>query len=314
MPRSASGTPNIQPIRRAVPGWGYLGLAGFVSAWYLLFTRRLRPEDTRAWLAYRAGLIVAAATFIGATEGLSKVLAVAGMVQIRVWNRISVIIAFCSFLLVALALERMRTRLPGWLGEGRAVAIALIIAALAVVDLGIGWPGARVAPNYAVADAAYASDRAWVEGIEAVMPTNSAIFQFPVRPFPEVPPTYDLQDYDLLRPYLHSKGLRWSYGGVKGRPESDWQQRVTDTDLPRTLAGLAGMGFTGVTVDRAGYADRGVALERELTAVTGSAPITSSDGRMWFYDLRPFITRTGLSAGERRALAMAEFGIAPPRH
>ena len=96
--------------------------------------------------------------------------------------------------------------------------------------------------------------------------------------------------YDHGRPYLHSKTLRWSYGAMKGRFADAWQKAAVDRPTPDMLRTLAVAGFSGVYVDRAGYDDRGVAIETVLRQETGPPPLSSEDHRFAVYDLRPFAT------------------------
>jgi phosphoglycerol transferase len=57
---------------------------------------------------------------------------------------------------------------------------------------------------------------------------------------------------------------------------------------------LADAGFSGIYIDRFGYADGGAAIEQELRAMLATAPIVSRSGRLSFFALG------GLSHMERR--------------
>jgi hypothetical protein len=117
-------------------------------------------------------------------------------------------------------------------------------------------------------------------------------------------------DYDPLRGYLHDhKSLRWSYGGMKGRPTADWQKRVGDP--VKALPALLGMGFTGLWVDSYGYANDLAEVGR-IDAAIQEVPIRSQNGRFLFYDLRPFKKRLGKSEAELRAIAEDTLKIRPP--
>ncbi len=96
--------------------------------------------------------------------------------------------------------------------------------------------------------------------------------------------------YDHGRAYLHSRSLRWSYGAMKGRSADAWQKAASDQPSAAMLRSLALAGFSGVYVDRAGFDDRGLALEAGLVREAGAAAIESGDHRLAFYDLRPFAT------------------------
>ncbi len=57
---------------------------------------------------------------------------------------------------------------------------------------------------------------------------------------------------------------------------------------PEALDALTAVGFTGLMIDRAGYEDHGAAIEAEYTSTLGQQPRVSRDGRLLFYDLRPW--------------------------
>ena len=144
--------------------------------------------------------------------------------------------------------------------------------------------------------------------LERRLPTGAALFQLPVVPFPETPPINGMIDYDEFLPYLWSSGLRWSYGSIKGRPEADWQQKVSSDDPGPAVAGLVGLGFSGIVVDTAGYADGGTAVTARLTETLGPPEITSPGGRWKFWDLHDYAGANGLSGTDLRAAARGLVG------
>src|SRR5205085_2127797 len=62
----------------------------------------------------------------------------------------------------------------------------------------------------------FAEDEEFARRMEASVPPGSMIYQLPYMPFPEVGPVNGITNYDLFRPYLHTRTLRWSYGAMKG--------------------------------------------------------------------------------------------------
>jgi phosphoglycerol transferase len=129
------------------------------------------------------------------------------------------------------------------------------------------------------------NDEAYGKAVQQAVPAGTEIFELPVLAYPESLPIWDMHDYDPIRPYLHTEGLRWSYGGVKGRPKSDWQETIAGLPVLRMAVALAASGFGGIHVDRYGYPDHDPGeLEQYLTELTGP-PIESPDGRWAFYNL-----------------------------
>ncbi len=300
---------------------GLLGTAGFVGALYGALAnglrrtsgrRDLRRPDDRAALKEHAGLITVLAVLFGTIGGISVLLAMVGFAQIRVWNRICVIIAFFAVVMVATWFERLVT----WV-EGKSWPSRPVLGGMAAAVLAFGlWDG--VPPRhlpYAQIDRTWNRDADFVQAIEKRMPDGAAIFQLPILPFPESDAPGKMVDYDPFRGYLHDDGtLRWSYGAIKGRPTADWQVYLRDKVGPvGALPSLLGLGFTGLWVDTYGYAggDEKLAHIRAAVAVD---PIRSRDGRFLFYDLRPYRARLGRSATSLAAEAKRVLHIEAPSH
>lgn len=290
---------------------GLIGAAGFVAAgvialgWGLV--RRPRPPDDRRQLLGVSATSAMIAVLFGTIGGLSVILAIAGFSQIRVWNRIVVLIAFFSLVIVAVGLERA----VAWLrarprAGGRVVAWALL-GSLLVLNL---WDTARVTrPDYEAITAETEQLRGFVGEIESQLPDDAALFQYPVIPFPEHPPVNGMVDYDHLAGYLQSESLRWSYGAVKGRPEADWQQTVGAMAVDEALPVIAGMGFDGIWVDRAGFEDFGNAVVAELVGLVGNPQMS---GRYVFFDLRDWVATSGYDRDELVAAAREALEVEPP--
>ena len=298
---------------------GLLGIAGFLGAIVGLLThglrgsgrRDLRRVDDREALADHASLIVVLSLLLGTVSGFSTVLASFGFAQVRTWGRIEVILAFAALIVCALwferlgpRLQRLRHPLPALVG------LTLLVGGFAL------WDG--IAPShrdYKALAASWVSDERFVHAIDERMPDGAAIFQFPVREFPEAGPFARMQDYDPYRGYLHDDGsLRWSYGGVKGRPIADWQ-KVIDQKLGPvgSLPALLGLGYDGLWVDTFGYSDGGTAVRGELNRTLREQPLQSENGRLLFYDLAGYKRRLGRSDAELRAIAKRRLGVTPPK-
>jgi phosphoglycerol transferase len=125
--------------------------------------------------------------------------------------------------------------------------------------------------------------------------------------FPEAGLCHHLEDYELLRPYLHTRTLRFSYGSMAGRETDQWHAEVAKLPLPEKVERLALVGFSAIYLDRAGYTDNGAEIEAELSRLLGTAPVVSQSGRQCFFDMRGYIRshreRLGGSEWERRSKA-----------
>src|SRR5207248_7982311 len=80
-------------------------------------------------------------------------------------------------------------------------------------------------PDYARLKCDYRADAEFVEQVEAVLPEGGMVYQLPQLVFPEGVGAHRMEtSYELLRPYLHSRSLRWGFGAVHGRYAAAWQE------------------------------------------------------------------------------------------
>jgi phosphoglycerol transferase len=109
-----------------------------------------------------------------------------------------------------------------------------------------------------------AADHAFGQAMEAKLPAHAMVFQLPVMPFPESNPIGGVQSYDMLRPYLHTKTLHFSFGSDKGRPREDWMKEVEKLPAAQMVGALEKYGFAALYLNRKGFADQGQALLKQL--------------------------------------------------
>jgi phosphoglycerol transferase len=262
-----------------------LGLVGAAGLCYLLAVAGLALAGRRAGSDRdrHLSLLALAAVAVGTVGGLSSLIALLVTPEIRSWNRLSIYVGFLALLALAALADRLQVHLRA---RGQR---PLVFAAVLVAVLGAGLSdqtsGADV-PRYATLAAQYHSDGAFVAAVEAALPARAMVFQLPVRAFPEVRGPVDMNVSDSFRLYLHSHDLRWSFGGVEGRPTADWQTPLAAQPADALLPRLAAVGFAGLTVDRFGYDDGAAALEGGIRALVGDPAATSPDGRYSFFDLR----------------------------
>ncbi|WP_027005372.1 hypothetical protein [Conexibacter woesei] len=266
---------------------GLLGALGFIGLLLVGSSRLLRgpPERPDRF----TGLLGAATVggvlaFLWATfGGIASFFAYVISPQIRAWSRLTPFIAFFALLAVLVVAERLRGRIIASGGLGRRVAAGAVLAAVAVLGV-LDQTSPKDEPVYASTIGSWANNQHFVSALEQSVPKGSMILQLPFHAFPEAGDVNGMQDYDLLQGYLHSRDLRWSYGAMKGRP-ADWTDEAEQQPLPWVLRAAVAAGFAGVYIDRAGYADHGVAAEKTVRRVLGGAPAVTGDdwGRLVFY-------------------------------
>jgi hypothetical protein len=258
---------------------GYLGLIGYA------LRRILGADPVRNSLRESLALLAVIATLVGVAGGLSLVVALAGGTDIRSWNRVSIFIAFCSLTLVGLWLQ---AALP-WLRRRNVLLPSLALAALLVLGIfdqtGNFYFAQEVSTHPKLA-ASWRSDADFVARMERMLSDGAAVFQLPYITFPEPGLVSPMQEYDLLRGYLHSRHLRWSYGGMRGRV-ADWPRALATSPTDYVVRAAAITGFQGLYLDRAGDTGGPFKTEDQLTAILGPPSVVSGDGRLVCFDLRP---------------------------
>jgi hypothetical protein len=110
--------------------------------------------------------------------------------------------------------------------------------------------------------------------------------------------------YDHFLPYLYSRGLGWSYGGMDGRDADAWLRQLAEEPLAEQVKRLAHVGFAGIYLDRAGLPGRAPQMEAELTRLLRAPPLVSSDCARVFFPLAAYAEdlRKGVSDPEWEAL------------
>jgi phosphoglycerol transferase len=278
------------PVRRATgEAWaaplGFVGALGFLwLAGRFLLRRRDRVERVEDQLAYFNAVSVC----LGTIGGIGAWFAFFISPAIRCYNRISIFIAFFALAGLFLSIHRRATRLIR--GPWTRAAYAAGLAAVLVFGI-LDQTSPKLIPNYAQTKQEYASDADFGRRMEAALPPEAMVFQLPFVRFPENGPIHALIDYDLLRPYFHTRTLRFSYGAMRGRETSAWQAALSEQQFPHAAEGLVLAGFSGVYLDRAGYADNGAAAEAELSRVLDVEPMVSPNGRQSFFVMTEYAQR-----------------------
>jgi phosphoglycerol transferase len=263
-----------------------LGAVAGVGFLYLLAHLVLRRR-TRAELRLPDGLAIltAAALILASVGGLGALFSYLVTPLIRGYSRISVFIAFFALAAVGMLLQRLWQRYQAG-SRGRALVWALLagVLVLGVLDQTTD----QLVPPYEALAQEYRADAEFVRRIEERLPAQTPVYQLPALPFPEYATPQGYLCYDLFRPYLHSRHLRWSFGSLRGTECDDWRLHRASQPLEQLVEELALAEFGALCVDRAGYADHGAAVERQLARVLGTPSLVSANGRLAYYELTPY--------------------------
>jgi len=254
---------------------GWIASAGFIALFASLLFRFGRDE-----LWQSLSLLTGTAVLLGTIGGLNAVM-VFIVPQVRAYNRVSIYIAVWSLFAAALLWDRAVNRLksPALRQAAPLLLVPILVAGIldqapaAVWD--VPWPTMK---------AEYGNDQRFVEEIERLLPPSAMIYQVPYVPFPEYPPVGKMFDYDLLRGYLHSSDLRWSYAAMKGSAADAWERKAANQPLPQFVAYLVENGFKGIYLDRFAFDDRLlVRFEAALNPILGPPAVVSGNQRLAFY-------------------------------
>lgn len=254
---------------------GTAGDIGFILLTLLFFMMAMAQKAPAPVTALEfSAVLTLAGTLFATMGGFGSLVA---FLPIRGYNRISVFISYFSLFALFFCLEKAAAL---WTGERRA---KCIIPLFSVLILGAGIydqvsPAFR--PDWNGLKAAWGNDRTFVESVESRLPADAMVFQLPYMPFPESKPVAAMMDYEHIKPYLHSKTLRWSYGAIKGRDTSLWQKETSAKPPAEMLKELKAKGFAAVYIDRTGFTDRAAALEAALSKNLKGKPVVSGDGRL----------------------------------
>jgi phosphoglycerol transferase len=281
----------LRPLFDELPEWpneastGALGLVGTVAflgalCWLAGALVRRSPEHNSPI----PGLLVTSLVawlLIASNGGLFVVAWLAGFEWMRALNRSSILVLFLALAWAAVATAPLLR--ASWQGRRRPIAV-LVVTAVAVVGLADQIPP-RPFPNSSAATAkAYWHDQNVFAELEDGLPRGAAVLQLPVRHFPGEAPRWKSADYDMVKPYLHTKNLRFSYAGVQGR-EQEWQldvERITGRALVQVATA---MGFDAILIDRWGYPDGAVRHREALVSLLGDSAQHRLDDRWLAFDL-----------------------------
>jgi hypothetical protein len=262
-------------IYRGEGGSPYLGILGAATL-AGLFTLTLAGALRRpATAPPPTAVAIAWILLYSVLGGVNQILGILGFVWLRGANRFSAWIL--ALVLLFLVTRRFRA--------GRLGALtALLAAAVAVADQ-VPLRGSREALRQT--QAAVAQDEAFVAALEASVPPGAMLFMLPLVEFPEGRAVLGAGEYEHLRPYLHARHLRFSFGADKGRPREAWQLEAAAQPPARMVEELERCGFAGILLDRRAYPHAAADFLADLAAAGRRVTLANAAGDYVFVPLRP---------------------------
>jgi phosphoglycerol transferase len=301
---------NTAPILPLVNDFGdSLGVVGTLGCALLLAVVLFRPRrGDEPPLLTALGTFTICGILLATVGGFGSLFALFVSAQIRCYERISIYLCFFALFGSAWLLHRAVGKF-GQLRRARLRAAGLCAAVLAVGILDQTTRGH--VPPYAALKASHDNLAEFVGRVEEALPPGAMVLQLPFVEFPEVAPVFGVADYDHLRMYVYSRGLRWSHGAVKGRFGSTVLARVCAQPLDVALEQFAAMGYAGIHLDRNGYPDGGRIMEARLREQLGVEPLVCGNGRDVFYDMRPYVERLKRRYTPAQWARRQEWSLAP---
>ncbi len=242
--------------RRPTGEWPFepLGVVAAVGFIYLVGRFLLRRRDKTERAEDGLAFLNLAAVLLGTVGGFGAVFAFWVSPTIRCYNRLSICIAFFALAGLFLLIHRIASRFlqrPRWKA-------AYFVGLIGLLAFGLfDQTSPNITPSYAANRKEFTDDEDFARRMEAALPAGSMVYQTPYFPFPECPYIANLGPYELLRPFLHTRTLRFSYGAMIGRETARWLEDLSKQPPPEVVEKLAFADFRGVYLDRAGFADGG---------------------------------------------------------
>jgi hypothetical protein len=301
--------------------WDPLGLVGAVG--YLLLLASAFVPVRRRWPVGPLAALTIFATLLGTLGGFGAVFSLLVTPQVRCYNRISIFIAFLALFFVCWLIDRFFDTRSGWARRLRWPAFLAVMAFGVWDQTNEQWfPDLRVRQaGYIGADDAreetartYWQDREFFERVEAILGDGGMVFTYPYVEYPEGQPYQELgspgkiESYEMVRGYLHTRTLRWSFGAMKGREWDTWMREVAGsvTTRERFLERLVLAGFEGLLVDTRGLSPQSFAkLKEAIERPGGALREVHPDAGLYFFDLRGHREYLRRSYGPARFDAMS---------
>lgn len=271
--------------------------------------RAAADDDERMTVVVQLGLFSVLCMIVGAMGGLSYIISSVGLRDIRSWNRISIVIAFCGVVVSCYVLDALmgwcRTRVGA--GTGRAGVGRIVALAVAVVVGGVAYldQAGQDLPDYAAVKARDAALGGFFGAVHQTLGDGAAVYMLPYNGFPETPARQRMGAYDQSVGYIYEPRLKYSWGYMRGR-HPDYPYALAEQPGEQWLTAVAAVGFTGLTFDRFGYTDeQRTAQEADLQRLVGVPVAVSKDDRYLFYDLRAFAATMRSQLGDAGVIQRA---------
>ena len=257
---------------------GIIASVGFISLIAIsIFGFNIKKHHSLMVLA-KLNLVAILFTTIG---GFGILFALLVTPQFRGLNRISIFVAFFS--LVAFGIFLQQT--INYLSRKKKLLsfmyplIGLFLVVFSIYDqIPLGAIGKSEA-----AIKNYYEEKRFIDKIESSLPQNSMVYQYPYVQFPETAPLYKEGYYEFLKPYLHSRNLKWSYGAIKGRDSDLLHIAIGSLSSSQQALAIFKTGFSGVLINKLACKDACIDFESQIKNISYQESIINKESSNVFY-------------------------------
>ena len=262
-------------IYRGEGGSPYLGIVGAATLAGLFSLTLAAALRRPAKAPPPTAVAIAWILLYSVLGGGNQLLGIFGFLWLRGTNR------FSAWILALVLLFLVTRRFTA----GRfAVFTAALVAAVAVADQ---VPLRASRESLRQRQVAVAADGAFVAALESSLPPGAMLFMLPLVEFPEGRAVLGADEYEHLRPYLHARRLRFSFGADKGRPRESWQLETVSLPPAQMVADLERYGFAGILLDRRAYPRNADDFLADLAAAGRRVTLSHTAGDYVFVPLHP---------------------------
>lgn len=261
---------------------GLLGVLGMTILFFELY-KNLVLKETGFLLIDFLALSNLLLLLVGTVGGLGTIFNYLITAQFRSYNRISIFIACLCLTGLAITLEKIVI-------HNKPLGLIIVISFL-VMGLYDQVPLKPLFPYNVENSAAQKQLEAYFNEIESVLGENKMVYQLPYMQFPENGYINNLPDASHFQGYVFTDTLKWSYGGIKGINTTAKELNIDDGMSESFLCGLVEAGFSGIYINRDGYADNGKEI-MSFYEQRGIKPIVSENGSLLFYDISDIVIDT----------------------
>jgi phosphoglycerol transferase len=266
----------------------YFGLIGAVALiamllWAVARIVRRTTDDGPASAPLMGAFVGATVAWIliASAGGLNWLLLLTGLSELRAWGRVSILLLFLVLIWSGRWLGATMTRRS--MSTGAQLAVVSVLALVAVTDqVGVAPPPDEWALDFEI-------DQDFFTAVDERLADGTTIGQLPAIRFPEGGRLNGAGPYDGLRPFLHTDGIRFSFGGMRGR-EAEWQQQLNELDVDDQIDAMIATGYDAILYLVPGYPDAGAAVIAALDNLGVDDVIVSTNGTWLFIELDSSMT------------------------